>query len=130
MSRRPRVLSIVRGAEAGAPRAVDPALDATTFALADDLDVTVVLKDRGVELALDRTCCEHTSVWGVAVPAAQPAVDLRGLLASGVVVRVVREDLEVRGIEPDALIPGVVLLDEAELAALLLAHDVTLTTSG
>lgn len=129
MSRHPRVLSIVRGADAGAARPVDPALDATSFAVADDIDLTVVLKDRGVELGLDGVCCEGATLSGLAVPAAEPGLDLRGLIASGVRVHAVREDLMVRGIEPAALLAGIEPLAQDELAALILAHDVTLTTS-
>lgn len=129
MTRHPRVLSIVRGADAGAARPVDPALDATSFAIADEIDLTVVLKDRGVELGVDRVCCDRATLSGLAVPAAEPGVDLRGLIASGVRVHAVREDLDARGIEPAALVAGIEPLAEAELAALIVAHDVTLTTS-
>ncbi len=129
MTRHPRVLSIVRGADAGAARPVDPALDATSFAIADEIDLTVVLKDRGVELGIDRVCCEGTTLSGLAVPAAEPGLDLRGLIASGVRVHAVREDLAARGIEPTALVAGIEPVAEAKLAALILAHDVTLTTS-
>ena len=129
MTRHPRVLSIVRGADVGAARPVDPALDATSFAIADEIDLTVVLKDRGVELGLDGVCCDQGTLSGLAVPAAEPGVDLRGLIASGVRVHAVREDLEARGIEPSALVAGIEPLAEVELAALIVAHDVTLTTS-
>lgn len=130
MTARRRVLSIVRGADAGAPRAVDPALEATSFAVADDVDVTLVLKSRGVELALDDVCCESARVTGLDVPVAEPGLDLRGLLASGVRVLAVSEDLALRGIDVEALVPGVEPLTEADLAALILDHDVTLTTRG
>lgn len=129
MTRHPRVLSIVRGADAGAARPVDPALDATSFAIADDVDVTVVLKDRGVELGVDRVCCDRATLSGLALPGTEPGVDLRGLVASGVRVYAVREDLDARGIEVAALVAGIEPLGESELAGLIVAHDVTLTTS-
>lgn len=130
MSPRPRVLSIVRGADPGAPRVADPALEATSFALADDVDVTVLLKAQGVELAVDGACCQAVRLRGVEVPVAEPWLDLRGMIASGVRVLAVLEDVEARGLAHGMLLAGVGLIAEAELAGLILAHDWTLTTSG
>lgn len=130
LAARPRVLSIVRDADVGAARAADPALDTNAYAVADEIDLTLVLKDRGVELALDGVCCDGAELRGVAVPVTEPGRDLRGLAASGVQVYAVSEDLALRGIEPSAVVDGVALLTEAELAGLLTTHDVTLITAS
>ena len=127
---RPRVLSILRGADAGAARDADPALDANAYAVADEIELTLVLKDRGVELGLDGACCEQGMLGGLAIPVAEPGIDLRALIGSGVQVRAVSEDLVARGIEPTDLVDGIEPVTEAELAQLMLHHDVTLTTSS
>lgn len=128
--RRPRVLSIVRGADAGAARAADPALDANAYAVADEIDLTLVLKDRGVELGIAEAAAVPGTLGGVALPVATPGTDLRALLASGVPVHAVLEDLVARGIEPDDLVEGIEPVPEDELAQLIVTHDVTLTTSS
>jgi hypothetical protein len=125
-----RVLTILRGAEAGAARSADPAVDTTAFAVADDIELTVVLKDRAVALGLGGTRCHAAPLAGVDVPAAEPATDLRALLASGIRVLAVAEDLAVRGLRPAALLAGIEPLAEAELARLIAGHDVTLTTTS
>jgi intracellular sulfur oxidation DsrE/DsrF family protein len=125
-----RVLSILRGADAGAARAFDPAVDVNAFAVADDVDLTLVLKDRGVVLGLAGTRCHRDTIAGVDVPAAEPGDDLRALLGSGVRILAVREDLEARGLDPAALLDGITTLDEGHLAGLVRDHDVTLTTTS
>lgn len=130
VARRPDVLSIVRGSDAGAARAADPALDANTYAVADDVDLTLVLKDRGVELGLRDIPCDQGSFDGVPIPVAEPGGDLRALLASGIRVHAVVEDLQIRGIDAEDLVPGIEPLTEAELTRLILASDVVLTTSS
>lgn len=127
---RPRVLSIVRGADVGAARDADPALDANAYAVADEIELTLVLKDRGVELGLDGACCDQGMLAGLAIPVADPGIDLRALLASGVPVHAVAEDLAARGIDPASLVAGIEPLPEAALARLLVEHDVTLTTGS
>jgi intracellular sulfur oxidation DsrE/DsrF family protein len=125
-----RVLSLVRGADVGSARVADPALDLNAYAVADEVELTLVLKDRGVELALAGAACHPEAVGGVDVPATVPATDLRGLLSSGVQVLAVAEDLAARGIRPAELLDGVRPVPEAELARLMTDHDLTLTTSG
>jgi hypothetical protein len=125
-----RVLSILRGAEAGAARAADPAVDTTAFAVADDVELTVVLKDRAVELGLAGTRCQATPLAGIDVPVAEPATDLRALLGSGIRVLAVTEDLTTRGLRLGALLAGIETVAEAELAGLIVSHDVTLTTTS
>lgn len=120
------VLSLVRGADAGAARTADPALDLNAYAVAEDIELTLVLQDRGVELALRDAHHRPARVAGVEVAVAAPEGDIRALVASGVRVLAVREDLARRGLDPAALVDGVDTVDEAELARLLVEHDVTL----
>lgn len=130
VSRPVRVLSIVRGADAGSARSADPALDVNAYAVADAVELTLVLKDRGVELAATGGRSHPVLVAGVEVPVAAPTDDLRGLLGSGVTVLAVREDLDLRGLDADRLVPGVGIVDEATLAALVVEHDVVLTATA
>ena len=124
------VLSLVRGADAGAARADDPALDVNAFAVANDVDLTLVLSDRAVELALARADSRAAVVAGREIPSAHPEIDLTALVGSGVRVYAVAEDLAVRGLGPDDLLDGVATLDRGGVAELLRDHDVTLTTAS
>jgi hypothetical protein len=127
---RPTVLSIVRDADVGAARRDDPALDTNAYAVADEVDLTLVLKDAAVDLAIDGVCCDGANLRGVAVPVTEPARDLRALIDSGVPVHAVAEDLAVRGIDVASLVRGIEPLPEAQLAVLIAGHDVTLTTGS
>ncbi len=130
-ARRPvRVLSIVRGADAGSARIADPALDVNAYAVADDVELTLVLKDRGVELAEAGGRIHPVHVAGVPVPAATPNEDLLALVGSGVRVLAVAEDVAQRGLDLAALVVGIELIDEAELAHLVLANDVVLSATA
>lgn len=124
------VLSIVRGADAGAARPNDPALDINAYAVAGDIELTLVLKDHGVELALGGAACHQDTIAGVEVPASVPATDLRALLDSGVGILVVEPDLRARGLAPEDLLDGVEVVDERTVAGLLAACDVTLSTTS
>lgn len=123
-----RVLSIVRSSEPGAARSADPALDLNTYAVAEDVELTLVLRDRGVELALANVADHRASIAGVEVAAARPADDIAALLASGIRVLAVDRDVTVRGLLASDLVAGTEVVDEAALAGLIASHDVTLTT--
>lgn len=125
-----RVLSIIRGADAGAARANDPALDLNAYAVAEDIELTLVLKDHGVELGLAAASCHPEAIAGVDVPAAVPSTDLQALLGSGVRVLAVGRDLDARGLSAEELLDGVSVVDEAGLAALLRSSHVTLSTTS
>lgn len=122
-----RVLSILRSADPGAPRATDPALDLNAYALAEDVELTLVLKAAGVELALAGAHARAATVAGVEVPAPTAGDDLRALLESGVTVLAVVEDLAARGLDGGDLLPGVRTVAETEIASAIGEHDVTLT---
>ncbi len=121
------VLSIVRGANQGAARTAVPALDVNAYAIADDIDLTLLLKGFGVELAVRNAVTHPVAVAGVAVPSAEPLTDLTGLIASGVRVLASASDLASRGLAPNDLLDGIDAVDDAAIAGLLLTHDVTLS---
>ncbi len=125
-----RVLSLLRGADAGSARVADPALDVNAYAVADDVELTLVLKDRGADLAIRGSRIHPVDVAGVPVPAATPTDDLLALIGSGVRVVAVREDLRRRGLDESDLVAGVGVIDEADLAALVVEHDVTLSATA
>lgn len=124
------VLSIVRGADAGSARSADPVLDVNAYAVADDVELTLVLKDRGVELAVAGGLAHPVMVAEVSVPLARPTDDLQGLIDSGVRVVAVREDLDRRGLAAPRLLAGVGIVDEAALAAMVIDHDVVLVATS
>lgn len=125
-----RVLSLLRGADAGAARSADPALDANAFAVAEDVELVLVLKDQGVELGVAGTSPTPEEVAGVSLPAASPAGDLTALLASGVRVCALDSDLAARGLRQGDLVDGIDIIDERSLAELMVETDVTLTTTS
>ena len=125
-----RVLSLLRGADAGAARAADPALDLNAYAVAEDVELTLVLKDAGVELGLEHATARPGSVVGVEVPAAEPATDLLALLGSGVSILAVTEDLAARGLDPGELLPGIDIGAARHLPLLVATSDVTLATTS
>lgn len=123
-----KVLSLLRGADHGSARPRDPALDLNAYAVAEDVELTLVLKDRGVELALGDAHAHPTAIAGIDVPCATPAADVRALLASGVAVLAVDADLAARGLQGSDLVAGVDVIGDADLARLIVEHDVTLTS--
>lgn len=129
-SRVRQVLSLVRDARVGALRHDEPALDTNAYAVVDEVDLTLVLKDDGVELALDGACCEGTQLAHAVLPVTEPARDLQALLACGVQVYAIEEDLARRGLATGDLIEGIIPIPETELAQLVLAHEVTLCTGS
>jgi sulfur relay (sulfurtransferase) DsrF/TusC family protein len=114
------VVSLVRRAGAGL-RGGDPVLEATAYAVAEDVDLQVLLVGDAVELAAARAAVADTAIAGVRLPPAAGAQDLRGIVESGVRVLVRADDLAQRGIAHGELLPGVGVLDAAAVADLL--HD-------
>lgn len=108
-----RVLSIISG-----PASAD-ALELSAHALAEDVELTVLLVGAAVELA----------VVGEG-PAAGADRDLQALRASGVVVLVARDDLEARGLADAPLAEGVVAVEDDALATHLADAEVVLTLCG
>lgn len=121
-----RVVSVLRGAPR-ALRATDPALEANAYAVAEDLDLTVVLRADAVELALAGGEVRPAQLAGVALPPSAGGHDLRGLVESGVQVLVDAEALSARGIRPGDIVRGVEIADTGRIFAVLSDAEGVLT---
>jgi predicted peroxiredoxin len=121
-----RVVSILR-APGGSPRSSDPALEANAFAVAEDIDLSLVLRGRGVEIAQSRPDAPGDVLAGQRLPDAADGRDLQGLLESGVAVYVSDACLAERGLVPDDLLAGVRVTSATEITALVRSADAVLT---
>ena len=121
-----RVVSVLRSA-APALRPTDPALEANAFAVAEDLDLTVVLRDAAVELALRARETRPSRVAGVALPPAPTGQDLLGLLESGVRVVADAASLARHGIGDNDLIRGVEVVSTQGVVEVLTTAEGVLT---
>lgn len=110
-----RIISVLRSAP-GALRATDPALEANAYAVAEDVDLTVLLCGDAVEFALAGSEARPSQIAGVALPPAAGGQDLRGLIESGVTVVADAGALASRGIARDDLVRGVQVGDETVIA--------------
>ncbi|HVM00618.1 MAG TPA: DsrE family protein [Egibacteraceae bacterium] len=117
-----RVVSLLQGV-AGALLATEPALEANAYAVAEDVDLTLVLRGPAVELAVAGGETRPGQLAGVGLPPAASAQDLRGLIESGVAVLVTGAELDRLGLAPDDLVPGVALCDDGDLAEALRTAD-------
>jgi intracellular sulfur oxidation DsrE/DsrF family protein len=121
-----RVISVLR-APGASPRISDPALEANAFAVAEDIDLSLVLRGRGVELAQLRPDVHPDVLAGQTLPDAAGGRDLQGLLESGVAVYVAGTCLAERGLSAADLLDGVRVTEPIEIARLLRAADAVLT---
>jgi len=121
-----RITSILQRSPA-ALCGTDPALEANAYAVAEDVDLTVVLRGDAVEFAVAGGEARPASVAGVALPPAAGGQDLLGLLESG--VRVVAEAAAVsaRGLSADDLVRGVEVVDGERLTQVLTESEGVLT---
>lgn len=110
-----RVVSYVRRGPV-ALRASDPVLEANAYAVAEDVDLTLILAGRAVELALAGGEVHPGEVAGVSLPPAASAQDLRGLIESGVSVLVAGEDLAAIGLGTEDLVEGAKAVDSTSVA--------------
>lgn len=86
--------------------------------------VHVLLRSLAVLYALPDQPSSSLTIGGVVVCNTHSyAEDLRRLLAEGGAVSVIREDLRRLRIDAAALLPGVTLVERANLARLCLEHD-------
>jgi intracellular sulfur oxidation DsrE/DsrF family protein len=120
-----RVVSVLQG-PAGAARPNDAALEANAYAVAEDLDLALVLRGRGVELAQHRLPDAPLDLAGRPLPDPAAASDLRGLVESGVRVYVGADCLEHLGLGADELLAGVRVVDASAIADLLRDADAVL----
>lgn len=121
-----RIASLLRNAP-GALRSTDPALEANAYAVAEDVDLTVVLRGDAVEFALAGGEARPAQVAGVGLPPAAGSQDLQALVESGVRVVAEAAALRSRGITDAALIAGVRAAGDDEVAAILTEAEGVLT---
>lgn len=121
-----RMVSVLR-ASPSALRATDPALEANAYAVAEDLDLTVVLRADAVELALAGGEVRPAQLAGVALPPSAGGQDLRGLVESGVRVLVEQDALSLRGIAARDIVRGVEVADAEQIFAVLSEAEGVLT---
>lgn len=119
-----RVVSVVRSPPA-AMRGADPVLEVNAFAVAEAVDLAVLLVGPAVELALAVTTGPQV-LGGVELPPTAHDQDLRGLVESGVAVVVAAGDLRARGIDPTTLQRGIRSVEPDEVAELLRVADAVL----
>lgn len=120
-----RVVSLIGGPGA-ALQASDAAVEANAFAIAEDVELSLVLRGDGVELCVAGGEVPPAEIAGVPLPPAAVAQDLRGLLESGVAVYAEAGALRSRGLGATDLIDGVHVLDAAALADVLGAAEAVL----
>ena len=120
------IVSLLRTAP-GALRATDPALEANAYAVAEDVDLTVILRGDAVDFALAGGEARPAQIAGVALPPAAGSQDLRGLLESGVRVVAEAAALTARGIAEADLIAGVHVADDTEVMRILTDAEGVLT---
>jgi len=123
-----RVVSLVRSTPL-ALRGTDPILEANAYAVAESVDLAVVLAGPAVELALvpnSMRLGHAPSIAGVDLPVLAHDEDLRGLLESGVHVYATADDVAALGLVPDDLAAGVRVVDAEAVAVVLAAADAIL----
>jgi predicted peroxiredoxin len=121
-----RVVSVLRSAPS-ALRSTDPALEANAYAVAEDIDLTVVLRADAVEFAVAGGEVPPALLAGVPLPPAAGGQDLRGLVESGVRVLVDRDALAARGIGTDHVVRGVEVVGPDEIFTVLSDAEGVLT---
>jgi intracellular sulfur oxidation DsrE/DsrF family protein len=107
-----KVVSVV--ASAATLQGSGPALEANAYAMAQDVDLDLLLRGTAIEAALVEAGAADRDGAGPT-----PRGDLRCLLESGVGVFVDAADLRRQGIEPRELHPGVRVLDAGDVALVL-----------
>lgn len=120
-----RVVSLLQGVS-GALLATEPALEANAYAIAEDVELTLVLCGPAVELAVAGGEVAPGELAGVALPPAASGQDLRGLIESGVEVLVTDGGLARLGLAHDDLVTGVSVRDDDALAEVLRTADAVL----
>ena len=121
-----RIVSLIASVP-GTVRPVEPALDANAYAVAEDVDLTVVLRHDAVELAVVGGEVPPSDLAGVPLPPAAAPHEVRALLESGIAVIADAAALHVRGVDAAALVAGVEVADDARIAALLGSADAVLS---
>jgi len=121
-----RVVSLIRWAPV-ALRGADPVLEANAYAVAEAVDIVLVLRGVAVELAVAAPAVEGPDPAETGLPQPISDLDLVGLLESGVEVVVAAEDLARVGLTAADLVAGVQVADAPALAAVLRTAEAVLT---
>lgn len=107
-------------------RGTDPVLEANAYAVAEAVDLAVVLIGPAVELAvapLQPAAGHAPTIGGVQLPVLAHDQDIRGLLESGVHVHVAAEDVLALGLSASDLLSGVRIADADAVAHVLREAD-------
>ncbi len=120
-----RVVSVVRSGP-GALCPSEPSLEANAYAVAEEVDLTIVLRGPALELAIVGGEVRPGELAGVALPPAVSGQDQRGLIESGVAVLADADDAGRLGLAAGDLVSGVRLADADTLAAALRGADAVL----
>lgn len=121
-----RLISLIRHAP-GAPRGSEPALEANSYAVTQDLDLVVVLLSDAVRLAVGAAETSPRQIAGAAFPPAAPSHDLQALLESGIPVMAHQAALTGQGIAATDLLPGITIADDQQIATAISHADGVLT---
>lgn len=97
----------------------DPVLEANAYAVAEDVDLSVVLRGAATEFALRDAELIPATVAGTLLPQTQCSRDLQGLLESGVPVYVEQPAALRLGLGEEDFLPGVRVVSPETIAALV-----------
>lgn len=120
-----RVVSVLTGTPA-VMSPEDPVLEANIYAVAEDVDLTILLRGGAIEYAAATGTTPTVALAGQPLPNARCARDLRGLLESGVAVYVDAASAAHQGLSTDGLIPGVHIADARQQSDLLRSAEAVL----
>jgi intracellular sulfur oxidation DsrE/DsrF family protein len=101
-------------------------LEVNVYAVAEDVDLSVVLRGAAIEYAGRAESVPPAKLAGCPLPDARCARDLRGLLESGVPVYVDADSASGQGMGVDDLVDGVSVVDAGQLTDLLRTADAVL----
>lgn len=121
-----RVVSVISGpTQALGTR--EPVLEANAFAVAEDVDLQLVLRGAGVEMAVAQPSRGPNELAGTPLGAQAPGQDLRALIESGVAVHVDADALTAHGLGVEDLVPGAHPVARDDAHELLRTADAVLT---
>lgn len=120
-----RVVSVLTGAPA-VMSPEDPVLEANIYAVAEDVDLTMLLRGGAIEYAMVSGDAPSPTLAGEPLPNTRCTRDLRGLLESGVAVYIDAVSADHQAVDLDGLIPGVGIADSRQQSELLRTADAVL----
>ncbi|CAN5473649.1 hypothetical protein BH23ACT9_BH23ACT9_02090 [soil metagenome] len=121
-----RLVSLIRHAP-GAPSGREPSLEANAYAVTQDVDLTVVLLDDAVRLAVEAAETPPRTIAGAPFPPAAPSHDLRALLESGIRVLAHQGGLTSQGIAAGDLLAGIEIAEDDLITSVIAEAEAVLT---